>query len=689
MTKGTKFPNLMEPGNIGKIKTRNRILRMGAFPGFFPYENGYVQQPYIDFYEALAKGGAGLVTIGASPVGAPPGKGYMLDDDRYIPRMKELVNAIRKYDCPAFMQMFHIGPWLPNPLTVAASSLPREEIPFVGFAIARELSIPDIKEIIGKFGDVADRAKRCGFQGVELNAGCSHLLSTFLSRFWNRRHDEYGVDNMENRARIVVEIIQEIKKRNGADFPVVVLINAAEPGLPNGITSAESQEIARILEARGADAINVRVEFYIHRDSTGRNDSTHFPDVAMYPDAPAYAKGVVDTEHHGAGGWVPLAIAIKKVVKIPVIASGRLDIEMGEKLIKQGNIDFVNFNRRLFADHDLPNKVAEGRLEDIAPCTACMTCFSENEMDRPVKCRINAALMKEKEYEIKPAVKKKKVLVIGGGPAGMEAARVAALRGHQVTLMEKEPMLGGAMNLAAVVKGTEREDLLAIVDYLKTQITKNGVDIRLGKEVDKATIQELKPDVVVVAAGGEHNIPDIPGIDNKKVLTSKALHHQLKSYLKLTGARLMTKLVTKYIPVGKNVVVVGGNIQGCQTAEFLTRRGKKVTILETGPEIGEGLLPILVKPQLIEWLYQKKVGMLPGVKIDKITGEGVSFTDKEGKPQNAAADTVLTALPLKPNTALFDSIKDVVPEVYNIGDSKQPGLIVDAVADGAHVARII
>jgi len=679
----------MEPGYIGKIRTRNRILKMGATPGFLPYEDGYVQQKIIDLYEAIAKGGAGMVTINASPIGGLPGRGFEMDDDKYIPRLTELANAIRKHDCPAFSQMFHIGPWLPNPYTVSASSLPREEIPFVGFAIDRELTIADIKAIIKKFGDVAERLKKCGFQGIELNAGCSHLLSTFLSRFWNRRQDEYGAGSMENRARIVTEIIQEIKKRNGADYPVVVLFNAAEPGLKNGITAAEGQELARLFEKGGADAINVRVEFYVHRDSTGRNDSTHFPDMAMYPEAPAYAKGVVDTEHHGAYGWVPLAAGIKKVVKIPVIVSGRMDMESGEKLIKQGSIDFVNFNRRLLADHDLPNKISEGRLEDIAPCTGCMTCFNENELGNPVKCRINAALMKEKEYEIKPAAKKKKVLVVGGGPAGMEAARVAALRGHQVTLMEREPMLGGAMNLAAVVKGTEREDLLALIDYLKTQITKNGVDIRLGKEVDKAAVQELKPDVVIIAAGGDHDIPNIPGIDNKKVLTSKALHHQLKTYLKLTGARLMTKLVTKYLPVGKNVVVVGGNIQGCQTAEFLTRRGRKVTILETGPEIGEGLLVNLVKPQLIEWLYQKKVAMLPGVKIDKITSEGVAFTDKEGKQQTTAADTVLTALPLKPNTALFDSLKGAVPEVYNIGDSKQPGLIVDAVADGSCIARQI
>ncbi len=692
MPAAIKYPKLFEPGYIGSVKTRNRMLRMGASPGFAAYEDGYVQQYYFDFYEAIAKGGIGLITIGAAPLGAPPGKGFLITDDKYIPRLKQLNDMIHKYDCPTLVQLFHIGPWLPAPLTVAASSLSREKMPITtqSFPDAHELTIPEVKDIITKFGDACERAKKAGFDGVEVNAGCTHLLNTFLSKAWNKREDEYGGDNLENRCRIVTEIIQAIRKKTGKDFAIVVLFNAAEPGLESGITSKESQEMSRLFEAAGADAIHARVEFYTTRKATGLKDSTHFPDVALYPETPAYAAASgVDTSKHGEGGWALLAAAIKKVVKIPVIATGRLDPEIGEKMIKKGAFDFINMNRRVLADHEYANKVKEGRNKEIAPCTACMTCFNINEEGKPLVCRINSAMGREGQYQIKPAAKKKKVVIIGGGPAGMEAARVAALRGHDVTLFEKEPMLGGAMNLAAVVKGVEHEDLLAIVDYFKEQMALAHVDVRTGKEATRAMVEELKPDVVIVAVGGAHWIPQISGIENKNVLTSKALHSQLKNYLKISGARLMTKLVKQYVPVGKNVVVMGGNVQGCQTAEFLVKRGRKVTIVESGPKVGEGLLPYLVGPQLLDWLNKKDVAMLPGVKYEEINSKGLVITTKEGKKETIEADTVLTALPLKANEELFNSLRGVAPEIHAIGDCHNPGLIVDAVADGARVGYAI
>ena len=408
---------------------------MGANPGFWPHEDGYVQQGVVDYYEAIAKGGVGLLVTGAGepdwPIGTVPGLGYRLGDDKYIPSLARLAEAIKRHDCPAFIQVFHMGPMHPQVVSshqpVAASSFAEGESPMPHFAVARELTVArdsgDGREV--------GRRRRAGQQGRlrrhELNAGCNHLLNSFLSRAWNRRRDDYGCDSLDNRARTVVELIQRVKQTCSADFGLIALLNGAEPGLADGLTLAESIEFARRFEAAGADAIHVRAEFYRPRTAV---ESTHFPDMALYPAAPFPVGAEVDARHHGAGGWVPMAAAIKKAVSVPVIAVGRLDPDRAEDLLRRGVIDSVNLNRRLMADHELPNKLAQGRSEDIAPCTACMTCFDATEHGQFPRCRINAALAREHEYEIVPAAMKKRVMVVGGGPAGMEAAR----EGERVTL---------------------------------------------------------------------------------------------------------------------------------------------------------------------------------------------------------------------------------------------------------------
>jgi 2,4-dienoyl-CoA reductase (NADPH2) len=232
---------------------------------------------------------------------------------------------------------------------------------------------------------------------------------------------------------------------------------------------------------------------------------------------------------------VPLAAGIKKVVSVPVIVAGRLTPGVGEKAIRNGMVDFISLNRPLLADPELPNKLAAGRFEDIRPCTSCLTCFDFGEHAQPVHCQVNAALGREQEYAIKAAKRKNRLMVVGGGPAGMETARVAALRGHDVMLYEKESTLGGSLPLAALVKGFEREDLLSLIRYLKTQIIKLGVKVNLGIEVNRSLIEEIKPDVLIIAAGGIHDVPKLPGIDGRNVLTSRDLHRKLKTYLKFFG----------------------------------------------------------------------------------------------------------------------------------------------------------
>ncbi len=692
MSGTTHFKKLLEPGRIGSVRTKNRIIKNGTHLFYHEKPGGYMDRRNIDFYDVLARGGVGLIVVASAPLGLEAPVGYRIDRDEYIPGFSELARTIHKHGCPAFVQMFHLGPMQPTFLPgepAAASSLPKNESPRPQFGVARALTIPEIEDIVDEFAQAARRIQEAGFDGVELNSATNHLLNSFLSRAWNRREDAYGCGSLESRAKIVVEIIREIKERNGRDFVVISLINGVEPGLKNGITVEESAGIARILQSAGADAIEVRGEFYSRPEDDALRESTHFPDVYFYPESPRPLGAELDGSRHGAGFTLPVAAAIKKAVSVPVITVGRLDPELGERAIRRGMADFISLNRRLLTDPELPNKIMSGRPEDIAPCTACISCFDFGEHGQPVYCRVNASLGREREYEIRRADLKKRIMVVGGGPAGMEAARVAALRGHEVMLYEREHKLGGSLPLAAMVKGSEREDLLSLVRYLETQITKLGVSVSRGVEVNRSLVARTRPDVLIVAAGGLHNVPDLPGIAGPNVVTSRDLHRKLKAYLRLLAPRWLRWLTRFWMPVGKRVVIMGGGVHGCQVAEFLVKRGRRVTIVDTAETIGEGLLETLLKPYLLNWLREKGVVMKAGVTYDRITHDGLAVLTKEGGRQIIEADTIVTALPLRPNTELLKGLEGSAPEVYAIGDSREPNMIIDAIADGSRIARAV
>lgn len=689
------FKKLLEPGFLGTFRLKNRILKMGSTLGFYPWQDGHIQQEVIDAYENLAKGGVALVTVGAAPFGVPPGRGYLMNDDRFLPAMARLAKAIRKHDCIAMVQVFHIGPMLPPFLRseklepVAASSLRKEELPLPFLSPPRGLSREEVKRVVEDFVSLAVRAKKAGFQGVEINAACNHFLNTFLSRAWNKRDDEYGPQSFENRARIITEIIEGIRSENGRDFIIVVLINGAEIGLKDGITPEESRNIAQVLEKAGADAINVRAEFYFPARDPSRKDSTHFPDIALYPEPPFSVKGLMDDRRHGRGGWVPLAHNVKKAVSIPVIAAGRLDSLLAEEVLEKGFADFVYLNRSLMADPELPKKLLEGRFDDIRPCTGCLTCFDNNEKGNPPLCQVNPTLGKEKTLQILVADKRKKVMVIGAGPAGMEAARVVALRGHEVILCDKSPRLGGSMLLASIVKGLEREDHLKLISYYERQLKKLKVQLKLNFTVDRSFVKKVAPDVLILALGGAHQIPSIPGIEGKKVLTSKTLHEKLRLFLRFFGPKALISLTHLWMPVEKRVAIIGGQIQGCQLAEFLVKRGRKVWILEETPEVGKGLPEVLVKPRLLDWLEGKGVTIMSNTKVKKVDEKGLEVTVEGLGDTFVEVDTVITALPLLPNEKAVKEFEGLVPEVYPIGDCVSPQLIVDAIAAGFNIGRTI
>ncbi|MGD9186952.1 MAG: FAD-dependent oxidoreductase [Desulfobacteraceae bacterium] len=697
MAKTKTFEKLAEPIYIGEVKLKNRMMKNGT--GFFwddPTTGGFMNDRYIGFFEALAKGGLALASSAVQPMQEGPMPGFRILDDKYIPGWAKWADAVHKHDCLAFHQLFHLGGMSPlfarAPAGVAASSIPKELSPRPHFEVAREITIPEIEDVVELFASSAERMKKAGLDGTEINGACNHLINSFLSRAWNKREDEYGPQTMENRTRLFVQIIQEIKRRNGADWPIIALFNGMEPDLTDGITIEESTQFARILEKAGADAMEIRAEFYTWTKDPKRRDSTHFPDIYFYPETPAYVGDMVNKEGWGKGANILMAAEIKKAVSVPVIVCGKMDWENGEEAIRKGQVDIISMNRRLLADPGAPKKVLEGRLDDIVPCTSCMTCFNLGEHFQPVACRVNPSLGKESEYEIKPAQTPKKVMVIGGGPSGMEAARVAALRGHQVVLYDKEKRLGGSMPVAQVVKGFEREDIMSFTRYLIHQIDKLGVKVHSKTVATPEIVEKEKPDVLLLAAGGTHEIPDIPGIDSRKVQTGKALHQKLKMALKFSDPKSIRKLSKLWLPgIGKNVVIMGGRLHGCQTAEYLVHNGRNVTVVDTGTreEIGEGLIEVFLKPYLLYWLEDHGTEFVTEAQYKAVTKQGLVITTKDGTERTLAADTIITALPLKPNTELAEQMAGKAKEVYTIGDAQKPALIFEAVAEGARIAREI
>jgi len=620
-----------------------------------------------------------------------------MDEDRFIPGMTQLVDLIHSYGCPTFMQMEHDGPWqnplFPNhpatydgpPIGASAVNIPRPSD--FHRDMIRPLTIPEIEVITRKYVDAAERAQKAGFDGVDLNMGSTHIGMNFLSPWWNRRDDEYG-GTQKKRAKLVLDIISGIKLRCGDDYPIVVCVNGFETGYLLGDPDSKVfnhdlalETMAMVVDA-GADALMIR------SSRLGLHVPGFLPDYLFFPEAQVPLEKIPPqyyAKELGRGAIRLMTEEAKKRFDVPIILIGYVDAELGEQMLEEDKADFIGMNRPLISDAGLPNKLKAGHPEDIAPCTRCGTCLDQSESFLR-HCRINAQVGFGR-YALPKADKKKKVIVVGGGPSGMEAARVAALRGHDVTLLEKSAHLGGLVPLAALIKGTELEDLPALIDYLKTQLTKTGVKVRLKTEASVHSLQEMKPDAVILATGGVLTSPTLDGGKKAKgkVVTTPQLHKRVKPYLNRFGPSFLGRATHYYLPMGKKVVVVGAGLHGVEVAEYLAKRGRKVTIVEPSEVIGDGVIDFRLGLTM-DWFAQKGVRIIAGAKNIKVTEKGLAYEDRDGVKTELEADTIVPTAPLKANDDLYEKLEGKVPELYLIGDGREAGMIVHAIRSGYQTA---
>jgi 2,4-dienoyl-CoA reductase-like NADH-dependent reductase (Old Yellow Enzyme family)/thioredoxin reductase len=625
------------PGNIGKMELKNRLV-VPAMATMYANKDGTISERLIDYHENKAKGGWGLIItedqrISEEAGGFPNLPG--LWDDSQIESQKIMTKAVHKYGTKIAAQIYHAGRQTTKAVSgkqpVAPSPLPD---PMNG-EVPKELSVEEIKKLVQMYADAAFRAKKAGYDAVEIHGAHGYLISTFLSPFSNKRTDDYG-GNLIKRSKFAFEIVKAIKEKTGEDYPIIFRISADEL-VYGGLTIEDTRIIAQKLEEAGIDAIHV---------SIGVSASQ------QYTIAPAHVRH----------GWIAdCAAQIKSVVNIPVITVNRINHpDIAETILKSGQADFVAMGRASLADPELPNKTKEGKIDNINICIGCLQrCIGNLIKGIPIGCLVNPTCGREKELTITEAPSKKKVLIAGGGIAGMEAAITSAKRGHEVHIYEKNDRLGGQWLLAAMPPGKEEHNQLII--WQKQQIEKLPINIKLNTAVDNEIIQEIKPDTLIIATGSEQVPVNIPGSENKNVFYTNDV---------LEG----------HVNIGKNVIVIGGGLGGPQTAEHLAVHGHRVTLITKMPKIAPRLEPGN-RFFLIKLLKNYNVNILTNTDIHEITSDGAIITTEESINILKGYDSIIISSRLKP-VKLQKIITEQVKEVITIGDAEEVGDGADAVIAG-------
>lgn len=622
------YKHIFTPIKIGNVEIKNR-LAVSAMVTQYCLHDGLATERYISYHEAKAKGGWGLIITENYPIEENVGSFVNLPglwSDHQIASHKELTDRVHKYGAKICCQIYHAGRAANLELcdqTVAPSVIrdhTRNDLP-------RALTIEEIKDIVEKFGDAALRVKKAGFDMVELHAGHGYLINQFLSGFSNKRTDEYG-GSLKNRCRILLEIVENIQKKAGEDFPIQIRISSTE-NIEGGLTLPQTQSICRIAEEAGVKSINA---------SQGILASRH----AIVPGYPVPRAAYVDN-----------AAALKQVVNIPVISVGRInDPTIAETVLATGKADMVIMARASLADPELPNKIKENREDEIRYCFACVQgCIGQNNRCRDgIRCLANPELGEEyKRLFDKPARQKKKVMVAGGGIAGCEVAITAARRGHEVSLWEASGFLGGKWISASIPTG--KAEFLTLSSRQIVDLKRYGVDVHLNTAVDEELIKQIAPDVLLVATGGKSIKPPILGIDSSLVVDA-------------------CDVLQGRVDTGNNIVVIGGGLVGAETAEFVSQQGAKTTIIEMLPEIAKDGEPIN-NYYLFENLKRHDVEIHTEAICKSVNENSVTF-EKDGQLHTIEnVDQVILAAGVRADRTLAELGERLGVHTISVGDASK------------------
>jgi 2,4-dienoyl-CoA reductase (NADPH2) len=698
---------LLQPGSIAGMRLKNRII-LAAMGSNFAETDGSCGERITAYYEERARGGTGLLIMETAAVAWPAGATMPntvgFSEDRFLPGLSELASRVHRHGARIAAQLNHGGkvaqedvaegrpvlvPSLPKPARsdmfelLTASELAN----FVKAAGPdgkgpryREMDQSDIATLVRQFAEAAGRAKQAGFDAVELHAGHGYVLSSFLSPAVNHRQDGYG-GSLENRARLLCEVIRAVRAEVGAGYPILVRLDAREFRVEGGIELEDAVATSRLAEQAGADAI----------------------DVSAYGST---ARGIAFTEAplvHQEAGFVPFARAVKAAVSIPVIAVGRIEIDVAERGLRRGNFDFVAMGRKLLADPELPNKLAAGREKDIRPCIYCYVCVSKIFINQPMCCAVNPACGREAELNVIASdADAGRALVVGGGPGGLEAARVLSDRGFKVSLVEQDRDLGGTARIAAL----PYEPNGRLVKHLVQEVKARPIEIRSGQRATLESIVAEAPDAVIVATGANRAAPPIPGKEGRQVFdgnelrgllfgtdpgAARKLSHwqrlvvltgRLTQLLRsITALRLLSRL---WMPLSKRVVLIGGGLVGLELAEYLVERGRTVTVLEPSADLGAEL-SIVRRARVVHELREHGVELQRNAEVSRITEQEVHY-QVEGESRTVAADNVIIAMGAQPQPDLAHELAAAGIRAMAVGDCHEVGYIEGAVLSGREAA---